>query len=1038
MLNHQNACFLEKISPELWEKGGALHLPVRGGAEPWLCGHPEFPLLIILPDFTRVRDFAWDWKTLWGGEGIRVLEELPLDEGKALHRPLQVRRGETLQSWKTKKDILVTSPGGLLGPVAVGEARIRLNVGEDFGRDELLQWLANEGYERVDLVWAPGQFVARGSIVDFFDPVYRLPHRIEFFDEEVESLRTFRPEDQKSVGALDRLEIHGALPRRKTPSFWDFLPPGVRILFVDPRKLEAQAESYRWLWNSLGESGEEVDALAGWEDVVVRLGGHLRLRVEEDLDRSDERTLIQAVPPFRGKWANVEAAISEWKNRGFSLHIFSMNEQLLLWAEERGCVVCKEILSSGFIDTQKRVVVLADSDLVGLSLTPANLEGRGLPREWIDRLAPGDWLIHEDYGLCLYRGLEIVGTADDASEYLVLEFASERKLLIPVVQIHKLVPYVVGPGEEPVPDDLRRKNWKKALKKSREKARETARQLLGNYARREVVEGISFPRDDETVESFERSFPFVETNDQLRAIEEVKADMEKALPMDRLVVGDVGYGKTEVALRAAVKAIAGGLQVALLVPTTILAQQHYETFQSRFVGLPFNIGLLSRFVSSSRQKKTLESVTQGGIDVLIGTHRLLQGDVSFKKLGLLVIDEEHRFGVLHKEKIKEKFPNVDVLTLTATPIPRTLQMALGGLRDISLISTPPRDRFPVITVTGPWRDELVVRAVRKELTRGGQLFFVHNRVRTIQRQVDRLVRLFPEARVGLAHGQMSEDRLEKTVVAFSRGELDILVCTTIVESGLDIARANTLIVDDAHELGLAQMYQLRGRVGRRSEQAFAFFLYPADLPLSRESRERLEAISELNDLGSGYNLSLRDLEIRGGGELMGTSQHGHAQRVGHLYYLRMLEEEISKLRGEEVSGINVEVQFPVNIPPDYIPQESVRLALYRRALRIGTIQELRELEEELQDRFGKMPPGVLFLMGVSLLRRQGRQIGIEEALFSREQTELHGDPSLMAEPLMKAGGWLLSEGGATGPGGFRGLNALLPYLGNDAEQESGK
>lgn len=1028
MLKQEHIWSLEDLTLELWNRGGSLHLPVKGGAEAWVCGKPSYPLLVILPDFTRARDFAWDWKTLWGDEGILVLEELPLDEEKALHEPLQVRRGETLRSWKSQGGLLVTSPGGILGPVALGDARILLQEGAPFGRDELLAWLSREGYERVDLVWAPGQFVARGSIVDFFDPVYRLPHRVEFFDENVESLRAFRPEDQKSVGTLRELEVHGALPERKEPVFWDFLPKNFRALLMDPKKVESQAESYRWLWSGLSRE-EEDSPLPAWQDILIRLGQYPRIRLEEDLRRSEVRSRLQAVPPFRGKWTNVEAAISDWKARGFSLRIFSMNEQVLLWAEERGCLARKEILSSGFIDEENHLVALADSDLVGLSLTPANLEGGGVPREWTEQIVPGDWVVHEDYGLALFRGLERVESDTGFTEYLILEFASERRLLIPVVQIHKLTAYAAGPGEEPVPDDLRRKNWKKAVDKSREKARETARTLLETYAHREVVEGVAFPPDDETVDLFERSFPFVETSDQLRAIEDVKGDMERGAPMDRLVVGDVGYGKTEVALRAAVKAVSGGKQVALLVPTTILAQQHFETFQSRFLGFPVNVGLLSRFVSPARQRKTLEAVAAGGVDILIGTHRLLQGDVAFRDLGLLIIDEEHRFGVLHKERVKEKYPRVDVLTLTATPIPRTLQMSLGGLRDISLITTPPRDRFPVITVTGPWRDDLVVRAVKKELARGGQIFFVHNRVRTIQRQVDRLTRLFPEARVSLAHGQMSEERLEKAVVAFARGEVDILVCTTIVESGLDIARANTLIVDDAHELGLAQMYQLRGRVGRRSEQAFAFFFYPADHPLSRESRERLEAISELNDLGSGYNLSVRDLEIRGGGELVGTAQHGHVERVGHLYYLRMLEEEIARLRGEQEQRAQVEVRFPVNIPEDYIPQEAVRLALYRRVLRVGSIQEIRELEEELQDRFGKMPPAVRFLMGVSLLRSKGQKLGIKEVVFSQNETELQGDLSLMAGPLMKVGGWLLGGDRAIGPGGFKSLNALLPHFG---------
>ncbi len=1014
---------------ERWRKGLSLHVAADGAAWAWACGDPSFPLLVLLPDSARAWNFLWNASTLYGEENLLVLDEPPLG-GESLREALLVQRGETLLRWKRQGGTLISSPGALMAPYAVHSRVFPVATEESVGREELLRWLQETGYERSDLVWGPGQFVARGSIVDLFDPAYRLPLRLEFFDDEIESIRSFRPEDQRSVATFDHLELHGIHGRADSPPLASFFPDQARCLFFDPQKTESQAMAFDWLWKGLDE-GKALPPLMEWLDLVSLLGRFPRIRVERDLSRASERRKILPLPTFRGKWKDVEIALSQWSSP-WRVAVFSRNSQILLWAEERGCLVVEGALSNGFQDLDHKIVCLTDAELIGLSAPPPRSGRSFVPREWSDQILPGQWVVHEDYGLGRFIGVETVEVVGGGQEHLVLQFAEERRLLIPTTQIDRLTVYSPGPGEEPQPDDLRRRSWKKAVARSRENAQETARALLEIYAMRETVGGFLFPPDDPMQEKFEKEFPFVETNDQLRAIEDVKRDMERSVPMDRLIVGDVGYGKTEVALRASFKAVLAAKQVAVLVPTTLLAQQHYETFCGRLGAFGVEVGILSRFVTAAAQKKTLQGLAEGKIDILIGTHRLVQKDVDFKDLGLLVIDEEHRFGVLHKEKLKERFPYVDVLTLTATPIPRTLHLSLGGIRDISLISTPPQDRYPVISAAGPWRDDLVRRAVGRELARGGQVFFVHNRIRTIAARAEMLRRLFPESRVAIAHGQMAEGPRERTVAAFVRGEVDILVCTTIIESGLDIARANTLIVDDAQDLGLAQMYQLRGRVGRRSEQAFAFFFYPDDCEISRESRERLEAIAEISDLGTGYQLALRDLEIRGGGEIVGTSQHGHgADRVGYLYYYKMLEEEIARLRGEAEKTPVIDLKVPASLPENYIPQASIRLALYRRFLRARDVRDLDDLALELTDRFGTMPSVVAFLLALARIRVAGCRFGITRLICETDQTLIEGDMISLSPLLLSLGGWILTKNYARGKGGYESLIDLAALLGKD-------
>ena len=611
---------------------------------------------------------------------------------------------------------------------------------------------------------------------------------------------------------------------------------------------------------------------------------------------------------------------------------------------------------------------------------------------------------------------------------LILEFDGSQRLFLPVLQLHKLTPLPEHADEDTRLDSLRGVRWKKGVAKTRERVQQEIRGLLELYAKRELVKGFAFPPPDSLYREFEEAFPHTETGDQLAAIAEVTGDMENPWPMDRLLVGDVGYGKTEVAARAAFKAAQGGKQTALLVPTTILAQQHFISFTARLAGFPVNVGILSRFSSAREQRQTLERTAKGEIDILIGTSRMLQKDVAFKDLGLIVVDEEHRFGVLSKEKLKEAKENVDVLMLSATPIPRTLALSLKGMRSISLINEPPRNRAQVITAAGPWSAPLIKSAVSRELGRGGQVFYVSNRIHRLDEKASFLRKLFPYASLGIAHGRMKERELEDTMMKFYNKKIDILLCTTIIESGLDVPGANTLIVEDCQELGLAQMYQLRGRVGRREETAFAFFLYPEGRPVGHETLERLDAITTLGDGGAGYDLALEDLRIRGSGDLIGTSQHGTGRRGAESYlYYSILEEEIAKLRGRLPSSADVTVDIPCLIPSGYIPQEAIRIALYRRLLRLETSDQLRALEREIADRFGPPPESLKNLISVSFLRSGGGKYGIVSVECSRRNTVLRGSGPVI-DALRRKRSWIGSEDKVTGPGGSKGLEDVIHAL----------
>jgi transcription-repair coupling factor (superfamily II helicase) len=609
-------------------------------------------------------------------------------------------------------------------------------------------------------------------------------------------------------------------------------------------------------------------------------------------------------------------------------------------------------------------------------------------------LTLGDYVVHLEHGIGIYRGIDTITAGESTLEVAIVEYEGGDRLNVPLYRLDQLERYRAAgeDGDRPPPriHRLGGSSWQRVREKTRQAIKQMAAELLDLYARRRVSSGYAFPPDTKWQRELESSFLYEDTPDQRRATEEVKLDMERPLPMDRLLVGDVGYGKTEIAVRAAFKAVQAGKQVAVLVPTTILAEQHGRTFIERLADFPVRIEVLSRFRTAKEQKGALQRLASGQIDVLIGTHRLLSKDVIFRDLGLLVVDEEHRFGVRHKERLKSMRLSVDVLTLTATPIPRTLHLSLAGLRDLTLIETPPRDRSPILTFVEPWDDALLEEAFAREIDRGGQVFAVHNRIETIETVAARVRALAPRARIGVAHGQMPADQLEEVMRGFVAGEVDILVCTMIVESGLDVPNANTMVVHDAHRFGLAQLYQLRGRVGRSHRRAYCYLLVPDSIDADAE--ERLRVLEHHTDLGAGYRIALKDLEIRGAGNLLGAEQSGHAQAVGFDLYLRWLEETVRALRGqgaaEQPPPPDVVLDRPAHLPDGYVPDDDVKLDLYRRLARAATSGEIDGLRDELRERFGPLPVMAETLLDMARLRVMGATLGLQNVLVRGDEARL--------------------------------------------------
>ena len=991
--------------------------------------HPQ-PALVVVPTLGEAHRWTQDLR-FFGAAAVELPEREPrLWRGG--HREAEAERAAIVRRLATAEPVLVVAtPAALDTPLpsaAEFAARtLRVATGDRLDREALLAALAEAGYERADTVVEVGQWSARGGIVDVFSPAASNPGRIELLGDDVESIRLFDPTSQRSAETLGELVI--------LPLAADDDGGGARLLDHLPASAPAILDAPRLL----DETSEDAPGRRPLREV---LGG--RRRVELALvagaapDRSDgaaELTLdSHAADRFGGRFDALGEALARWRAEGFTVRLVAGDshqaEHLRQILRDRGlevpvagaglegpqglAIVTGEC-SSGFAIPALGLIVLTESELFGArrrTLRRPKYQ-RGAALTSFTDLAVGDLVVHEDHGIGRYLSLATMTVGGARGDFLLLEYAEGNRLFLPVERLDLVSKYLGADADSARLDRLGGAAWQRTKESVRAALRDMAEELLKLYARRALAEGHAFTPDTPWQREFEAAFRFEETADQLRAIEEVKRDMERPQPMDRLVAGDVGYGKTEVALRAAFKAVAEGRQVGVLVPTTVLAQQHWATFGDRFGPFPARVELLSRFRSPKEQRAVVEGLRTGAVDVVVGTHRLLSKDVVFKDLALLVIDEEHRFGVAHKERMKQLRASVDVLALTATPIPRTLYMSLSGVRDMSVIETPPLDRLPVETVVRRFSRAVIKEALERELERGGQVFFVHNRVQSLPSMTRYVQELVPDARVIMAHGQMQERELEAAMVRFVSGQADILVSTAIVESGLDIPASNTIVVNRADRLGLAQLYQLRGRVGRERQQAYCYLLVPADGRVDVGAERRLRALQELTELGSGFRLALRDLEIRGAGNLLGAEQHGHIAAVGYDLYAKLLAEAVRELSGEAPRpSVDPIVSVPVEglLPDDYVPEVNQRLALYKRLAGAADDDEVAGLRAELQDRFGPLPEPAERLLDVIRIRAAARELGVEKVEAGEGAALITFAPGTRVDPLRLVGAIQASGG----------------------------
>jgi len=977
-------------------------------AQPFLCSviarRNPGSTWVVAPDVRHQEDFAAEL-TAWYPDVISLPDLEFATAAGALPDPetLSERMDAAHRIASGKEKLIVVLTRGQLEekvptPEEFGKSALTVTVGAEFDRDRFVAQFREASFEEFPKIFARGQLSVRGGIVDVFPWDRALPVRVEFFGDEVDSIREFSLDEQTAVRRLEKCELLLGRPD-------DGHTPIRELIRTDDRVI------------GLGEATDGAHAFFS-DDPEAK-----PLLTPSGMETSASGDFVLETERKRQAMRRLDG----WVRDGWAVAIFSNNEG----EEER----LREVLrgegisdreiafrlgsaSRGFISQEARAAVLTDAEIFGRSTSQRarrlhlRREQQRAQRNTSDYsdYEEGDLVVHLEQGVGRFLGMRKMPGDDAENDVLAVEYANESLLFVPLDQAWKLSRYVGVGKRAPGLSELGDGKWDRAKQNALRSIREYAEEMLRLHAERETAEGHSFSPDGEWQLEFERSFLFKETDDQLRSVDEIKQDMESTQPMDRLLCGDVGFGKTEVAIRAAFKAVMDGKQVAVLTPTTVLAQQHFETFCERMSDYPVRIELLSRYRTRKQQDESLQRLATGGADIVIGTHRLLSADVSFHDLGLVVVDEEQRFGVKHKEKLKQRFRLVDVLTLSATPIPRTLYMALMGTRDMSLIETPPLNRLPVETVVAPYDERVIRDAVNRELRRGGQVYFLHNRVATIENVCAKIRKLCPKANVDFGHGQMSESELEDVMHRFVSGKTDVLVATTIIESGLDIPNANTIIIDRADRFGLADLYQLRGRVGRSQNKAFAYLMLPRDMMTVSEARKRVSAIRQYSELGAGFRIAMRDLEIRGAGNLLGTAQSGHIISIGFDLYCRMLRRAVQELRGDKNSVLREvilrldfvenrdgepinETQTPAFVPSSYITDPKQRIEAYRKLAEARDDRSLDQLQKSWRDRYGPVPAPAEHAILVARIRAAAakRRVDVVETQSEKLMLQRGGD-----------------------------------------------
>jgi len=941
------------------EKKKLIYLDALSPARPFLALFLEKPLLYVVSDKERKKKVFHQLKALQPfGEKPFLVQEVNKEEELF---------GVKLQTnFRQEEIIAVVEAQDLHAEVEDLDYFLAhsflLEEGKEAKREEFLELLFRLGYERQELVREKGEVAIRGEVVDLFPPHLSLPVRTYWWGNQIEKMKFFRPESQRTEEEVKTLFIPPRSGEFKTVPLLSALKKDIKTVFWDGAAVEDFTLSSRQVF--CGISTPQAEASFSLEvERVPSFWGKIK-DLKDYLEESPWSKNFILLPPEK---LEILSSLLEEEKVDFGLNL----------EDKKKVILFPGYLREGFGIPEVGWAFVSSWEIFGREFAPSP-EVRKESLASLSSLSPGDYVVHEDEGIGIFRGWKEMTVEGIKRVYIEIAYGGGDILYLPADKIYLLQKYV-GVGEEkPQINRLGKDEWSRSKERAKKAAEKVARDLVEIYARRQLEKGHSFSPDTPWQKELELSFPFLETPDQKKAIEEVKQDMESSRPMDRLICGDVGYGKTEIAVRAAFKAVMDGKQVAVLAPTTLLSEQHYVTFRERMKNFPVGIAVLNRFRTPQEQKSILEKVEKGEVDIIIGTHRLLQKDVVFKDLGLLIVDEEQRLGVRHKEQLKKLKANLDILTLTATPIPRTLYLSLLGLRDISVVETPPEGRKPVYTLVIPRDQKVIKEALEREIERGGQVFYVCPRIRDLIPVKEELDNLIPGVKIALAHGKMGGRELEEVMEKFYRGEISVLLCTTIVGIGLDVPNANTLIVDSATMFGLAQLYQLRGRVGRFDREAFAYFLYPRRL--TEEARERLEALMEFSTTGSGMKLALRDLEIRGAGNILGMEQHGFIQEVGFSLYTRLLEEEIARLRGEEeISPINphIDLKEEAYLPSSYLSKDSERFYFYQKLLGVRKEKEIEEIKEELEDRFGHLPRQAKNLLQITKIRHYAKIAQIE-------------------------------------------------------------